>query len=297
MKISAIIRIVLFSLAILILSFILLSVLFQNYYLEDMTVHSYEDAITVEPILENNHAEISSSIRNLKIEWVAGSVTILPDENTQSIIITEYSSAESAHQMIMDQAGQTLKIQFSKESMIFPSFGIDVDVSKDLLIKVPADWICNELDIDAAATQVSVHEIQIGKLNFDGASGNLILDHCDIGVLDIDTASGDVEFSGKLDELEFDAASAKFHGEFLKEPRKLNLDAMSGDLTVVLPEDSGFYLEVDTVSGSFDSDFDFTVKGDHYEHGDGNCKIMISAVSGDISILKGIPAPAENCDH
>ena len=65
---------------------------------------------------------------------------------------------------------------------------------------------------------------------------------------------------------------------------------------VVLPENSGFYLELDTVSGAFDSDFDFHTMGAHYECGDGACKIKVSGMSGDVSILKGIK-PAENCNH
>ena len=296
MKTSAVIRIILLSFLILLLSFILMSVLDQNYYIEGGRVHTYEDAEHIEPVAIAQQDEISAQIRNIEIDWAAGSITIQPDEHAQSIHVTEYAPAESKYQLVMKQSGQTLKIKFCEGSVTFPSFGIDIDISKDLVITVPADWVCNSIEIDAAATEVDIHNLQINELDFDGASGLLILDNCSIDVLDIDTASGDVEFTGTLKELDFDAASAKFSGEFYQVPRKLNLDAMSGDVELVLPENSGFYLELDTVSGAFDSDFDFHTMGAHYECGDGACKIKVSGMSGDVSILKGIK-PAENCNH
>jgi len=297
MKTSAVIRIILFSLAILLLSFILLSVLDQNYYIEGGRVHTYEEAEYIEPVAIAQQDEISAQIRNIEIEWAAGSITIQPDEHAQSIHVTEYAPAESKYQLVMKQSGQTLKIKFCEESVKLSSFGINADdVSKDLEIVVPAGWSGNSIEIDAAAADVEIRNLRMNDLDFDGASGKLVLDNCEIVDLDIDTASGDVEFTGTLKDLDFDAASAKFSGEFYQVPNQLNLDAISGDLNLVLPEYSGFYLELDTMSGSFDSDFDFHTTGAHYECGDGACKIKVSGMSGDVSILKGIK-PAENCNH
>ena len=289
MKSSAIVRIVLFSLAILILGGILLSAVCFNMYIVDGTI-AFESHSAAEeaPLLENEMQEISSQVCNLELEWVAGSITIQPDEHVHSIHVTEYTPSGSDYETVMQQSGQTLKIKFSKESVKFSGFSINANVSKDLIITVPADWSCNSIEIDAAATEVEIHNIRMKELDFDGASGNLILDNCDIEELDIDTASGDVEFSGVLNELDFDAASARFDGEFHNIPQKLNLDAMSGNMTLVLPENSGFSLELDTMSGSFDSDFTFQVHGDTYVCGSGDCKITVSTMSGDVSILKNI---------
>lgn len=296
MKSNAIIRIVLFTLAILILLGILLAVIGFDMYMVDGRVQHDRHEMTIEPVGAINQNFISAAVQNLDIEWVAGSITIMEDENATDIQITELSSSDTEHRMVCKQSGQTLKINFSEESIKLSGLGISLDVSKDLIITVPAGWKCNKLDIDAAATEVEIHGLEINKFDFDGASGELTLDNCNIKVLDIDTASGDVEFTGTLEELDFDAASAKFHAEFYQIPSNLKLDAMSGDLTVVLPEYCGFHLELDTMSGSFDSDFEFGTMGATYIHGDGACKIKVGAMSGDVSILKGIKAP-ENCNH
>ena len=292
MKTSAIIRIVIFSLVIILLSFILLSVLDHNYYIESGRVHSYEEAgqLPTEGLMQINQHDITAQIQNIDIEWAAGSIIIQKSDSLSSIIIEESCPTYSEYETVIKQTGQTLKIKFSEESVKLSGFGIDADISKDLVIRVPKNWNCNTLEIDAAATDVTVDGLSINELDFDGASGRLTLENCNIAELDIDTASGDVEFTGILKELDFDAASAKFSGEFYQVPKQLDMDAMSGDLTLVLPEYSGFYLEMETLSGVFDSDFDFHTIGAHYECGDGACKIKVNAMSGDVSILKGVSA-------
>lgn len=290
MKANAIVRIVLFSLAILILGSILLGVLCFNMFIVDGKVHLDTGMDSVEHVGAATTESFSAQIANLDIEWVAGSIIIQTDNDISEIKVEEIAPIESNYQMVCQQYGQTLKVQYCNESQKYSFLGINDNeaVSKELIITVPANWNCNNLEIDAAATEVTVSGQSINKLDFDGASGKFTLENCNIVDLDIDTASGDVEFNGILKSLDFDAASAKFHGEFHQVPNQMDLDAMSGDLTLVLPEYSGFYLELDALSGSFDSDFDFHTMGAHYECGDSACRIKVSALSGDVSILKGV---------
>lgn len=300
MKANAIIRIVCFSLAIVLLGSILLGVLLFGMYIVDGRLHIREDHTVMEPEGALKQYEISSEIQNIEIEWAAGSITITEDPSVKDIHITEYTPAHSEHQTVMKQSGQTLKIKFSEESVKFSSFGMDIDFTKDLEITVPPSWSCNFIEIDAASADVEIHNLRINELDFDGASGLLVLDNCEIVNLDIDTASGDVEFTGTLKDLDFDAASAKFSGEFYQMPNHLNLDAMSGDVEIILPEHCWFTCELDTMSGNFDTDFAINQnKNGVYVYGneDNACHIKISAMSSDVSILKGISSPAENCNH
>ncbi len=298
MKASAIIRIIAFSVAIILLSYILLGTFSMNYYFENGRLNSYEMAAPAptESSGDINQMEIYTQIQNIEIEWGAGSISIHKSDSLDYIRISEASINGSAPEMICRQSGQTLKIQYCEEPMKFSSFGINADVSKDLVIRVPKSWNCNNLEIDAAATDVNIQDLTIRELDFDGASGNLILDNCNIEELDIDTASGDVEFVGTLNNLDFDAASAKFYGEFYNSPRSLKMDSMSGDLELVLPEYTGFELNMDTMSGSFDTDFSVGKNDKTYICGEGQCKINVSAMGGDVSILKGVTA-GKNCDH
>ena len=301
MKTNAIIRICIYSLLILILLGIFGSVLGFGMYMMDGRLyfedHSIDPLAPTEALQEIDIEYISPDVRNIEIDWVAGNIYITRDDVISDIVITETGPANSEYKMVCKQSGQTLKIEFCEDHEGLHLFGNNHSFSKDLSIRVPANWTCKDLEIDAAAADVTVTGMEISEMDFDGASGMLTLDGCDIGKLNVDTASGDVEFSGKLDILDFNAASARFDGEFFNIPRDLKLDAMSGDLTIVIPEHSGVNLKLDTMSGSFDSDFDFRTTGSGYQCGDGACQIRVSAMSSDVHILKGISKPAENCNH
>ena len=301
MKANAIIRIVCFSLAIVLLSSILLGALAFGMYVSDGRIHFEEhntdSPVPTEALQEIDIQYISPDVRNIEIDWVCGNIQIMKGDVISDIVITETAPSNFEYKMVCKQSGQTLKIEFCEDHEGLHLIGNNHSISKDLSIRVPANWTCKDLDIDAAAADVTVNGTEISEMDFDGASGMLTLDGCDIGKLNVDTASGDVEFSGKLDVLDFNAASARFDGEFFNIPRDLKLDAMSGDLTIVIPEHSGVNLKLDTMSGSFDSDFDFRTVGSGYQCGDGACQIRVSAMSSDVHILKGISKPAENCNH
>lgn len=286
MKSNAIIRIVLFSLAILFLLGILFgSIAFDTFRTDIQPRIDRTDP--TESLEQINMDNFTSNIQNIEIEWVVGSITFQKDPNVIDISVHEFSPVDSKYRMICKQSGQTLKIRFSEDDIGPISLGIDADVSKDLVITVPANWTCNSLEIDAAAAQVIMNDLTIQEFDFDGASGECRMTNCDIGELDIDTASGNVHFSGTLDTLDCDAASADCTIEVTNIPRSIDLDGMSGNLELILPPDAGFICKLDTLSGSFDSDFTFSTHSDTYVCGSGECKINAKAMSGDVSILKG----------
>lgn len=65
------------------------------------------------------------------------------------------------------------------------------------------------------------------------------------------------------------------------------MDTASGSLTLVLPEDCGFTVSLDSLSGRFSSDFATTTQNGRHIYGDGSCKINVSSMSGGVTIRKG----------
>lgn len=287
MKTNAIVRIVLYAFGGLILSGILLGILCYKSVISDRSIHYAEQDSIRTPVESVEMAFPADQINNIKIDWVAGNITIRRDDNADSIKISEISPVTAKHHLICKQSGQTLKIQFSEESIRFFGISDNSYISKDLLITVPANWKCGTLEVDTAASVAEIYNLTIAELDYDGASGTLLLDNCSISELDIDTASGDVEFIGTLGELSFDAASAKFYGEFFRVPNRLKMNTMSGDLEIILPEGSGFTLDLDTMSNSFDTDFEVGRYDESYICGDGACEISIGSMSSDVTIHKG----------
>ena len=188
-----------------------------------------------------------AAIREIKIEWISGSVTVEPGD-VQEITFLESGNGTDKYEMVWKQSGDELVIQYSKDSSI-AGFGLHFgDGSKDLTVTVPRGWVCDSLELD--------------------------------------TASGDVTFSGSLNGLDFEAASASFTGVLENVPDQVKMDSMSGDLTLTLPEGAGFTVSLDAMSSDFSSDFPTVKKNKSYVCGDGHCKIDVDAMSGDVSILK-----------
>lgn len=226
-----------------------------------------------------------AAIREIKIEWISGSVTVEPGD-VQEITFLESGNGTDKYEMVWKQSGDELVIQYSKDSSI-AGFGLHFgDGSKDLTVTVPRGWVCDSLELDTASTDLTVRDMIIREMEIGSASGTAKFENCTVSSLDVDTASGDVTFSGSLNELDFEAASASFTGVLENVPDQVNMDSMSGDLTLTLPEDAGFTVSLDAMSSDFSSDFPTVKKNKSYVCGDGHCKIDMSAMSGDVSILK-----------
>ena len=92
---------------------------------------------------------------------------------------------------------------------------------------------------------------------------------------------------GTAEELKLDTTSGRCQAELDERVREIELDSVSGELELILPESLGFEAEVDTVSGSFRSDIPTTASSKGvYTCGNGECGISVDTVSGSISIQK-----------
>ncbi len=288
MRTNAIIRIVLFSIAIFVLLGILGLGLGATTFMAvfDESRSSSEITNTPDQAEPASYIADASHIRELEIEWAAGSITIVPNGDLSDIRISETELSDEKYKMVCNQSGDSLTIQFCKESFRFPSFGISTDISKDLLIQVPSDWVCDSLEIDAASADLKITGLTIRELDFDGASGVCELSDCIVGTMDIDAASGNVSFSGSLDFLDFDGASADCVLLLTNHPERIDLDGMSGDLDITLPADCGFTAKIDGLSSGFTSDFETVLRNGCHIHGDGACRIDIDAMSGNVVIRR-----------
>lgn len=288
MKTNAIIRIALFTLGILILSTVLLAGL-------GVWSFGFTKKVEVNHSSEISQAQMVSAdplvIQNIKIQWAAGNITIQRSDDVLEIQVAE-SDVDEKDRMSCKISGSTLTIQYEKSSQNLINFGTTT-VAKDLVITVPSNWICNQLDIEAAAANVDIKNMTIDELDFDGASGLCNLENCTVSKLDVDAASGDLTFSGALNTLEFDGASADCTLILTQCPRSINLSGMSGELDIILPSDCGFTVSFEGLSSDFSTDFQTTSRNGSHYYGDGSCEIEVEAMSGSVTIRDS----GENCHN
>lgn len=286
MKRNALIRIILWSLVIAILTSLMIGVGFgfsfnRSHRSEDF----FSDAnSTRHPSVQGHITPPASQIRELDIEWISGDIKICTG-NTDRITVEENGATDDKYAMVIRQDEDSLEIRFSREEHNI--IGLHNIPEKDLTITVPADWYCEALEIETASASVEIYDLKISNVEFSGASGTCEFDNCDVGLLDIGTASGDVRFVGSLNILDCDAASADVYAVLSNVPSRLELDTMSGDLDVTLPKDAGFTLSMDALSERLDTDFETSSKDGKLLCGDGACRIRIDALSGDVTIRKG----------
>lgn len=295
MKRNAIVRIVLFSIALLVLMSILGVGLAAKYYMFDGLPFVMEGSLDDDSSVSKTPAPLAADedtvsttfdaadIQELDIEWVAGYITIVPQPEATQITVTEPKQTQDKYQMLCFQKGRKLEIQFWQQDLAVHT----TDISKDLIITVPEDWVCQELSIESASANVSVTDLTIGNVEFDGASGVCIFADCTVDKMDMDTASGDIHFAGSLDVLECDAMSANCNLVFSNCPSRIEMSSMSGDLDLTLPQDCGFTAKVDAVSSDFSSDFETTNANGRHIYGDGSCRINVDGMSGGVTIRKG----------
>lgn len=277
---SAIIRMILFSLLIVILAGSVLAFYLGFNYLSHVDVGSTDG--NVESVGSVN----AESIRDIQIEWVSGSITIEPSD-VDVITFSETPGLDEDNKMVWKQSGDKLIIQFSKPNVFLSfSFGSDIGVSKDLVIHVPQTWICDELDIESVSAEVDVSNIQATSISLENVSGKCGFTNCVADSLSSETVSGTVEFSGQLNELDLNSVSANCTASLTNCPKEVKLECVSGDLTLYLPENCGFTVYHDAVSGDFNSEYSTTTSGNNYIYGDGSCRISADGISGDINIRK-----------
>ncbi len=314
MKHNAILRIILWSVVIVLLLGILGSVLlgsaaFQMYKSSSVSVTQImetEKVNNIQPpdettrVPKNTEASVpaqvntqddvttvpAAGIRELEIEWVSGNI-LIQSGDVAEIQISESGVTDADYVMQVRQKEEKLSIAFAQGTQSFLGLGIQGELSKDLTVVVPASWACEDLEIDVASAKVEIQGLTVRDLEFNGASGECNFTDCTVDSLDVNTASGDVYFTGSLRDFDCEAASASVYAKLSNVPEEMDLETMSGLMDITLPEDAGFTVSVESMKASFASEFDTTTQGNRYVCGNGRCKISVESMSGEVILRKG----------
>ncbi|MDD5863467.1 MAG: DUF4097 family beta strand repeat-containing protein, partial [Firmicutes bacterium] len=152
---NAIVRIVIWSLVILVLIGILLAGLgFHGFTRRHLVIsETAETDISQMVEISGSSASVTAEgIRDIEIDWAAGTITIAPGD-VEEITVSESAVSDEKYQMVSKQSGDKLTIQFCRETV---SFGMHLNesIKKDLVITVPRDWQGDSLEIDAASARL-----------------------------------------------------------------------------------------------------------------------------------------------
>lgn len=261
---------------------------------------------------ENRYAVAASGVKNLKIEWVSGAVTVEPYDGTEIEFYETATSAIKEEDALRYRLnGDTLSIRFCKSTTWSGVNWGDLNINsivppKELTLRIP-EALLNEglaqLEIDSVSNSVTVTDIPVdtckvntvsgnvflwnmamGSLTADTVSGGVSLDGCAVGSGRFNSVSGNVELSGAFGSVKYDSVSGGL--SFMGSLGELEADTISGTVRLTLPADPGFTLEYDTVSGRFQQNGATTSGGKDHSLviGDGKAEYEVETVSGDLSV-------------
>lgn len=272
MKKNAAIRIVVYSLIILVLTAVLAAGILLPRWWNRLGAHT-----GLSGAASGGAAVEQAGVRELEIQWTAGSVTIQP-EDIDRIEFAETGDEE--HPMIWKLVQDRLVIRDYESSIWMGKY----DRDKDLVIRVPRQWQPEEVDIQTASGQVTIQDLTAGSLELNGVSGITRMTGCQARELSAEGVSGKTELQGKFGSVDVVTVSGECTVTLDEMSREVELESVSGDMTLVIPEGSGFTARWDSVSGDLRSDLEIRSSGGQYIRGDGSAKIDAESVSADLTI-------------
>lgn len=288
MKSNAITRIILFSLAIVLLLGILAAGVAGYAFFNGLHFEfgiGLSDGI-VGGTVASSGKESADAVRSLSIEWLDGSVTI-QEGDVDCIEFSERGAFDQNGTMVFKRDGETLRIQYAqKRKFWFFTLGFQTSVRKDLVVTVPKGWSANTIRVNAVNSEFTVLDLNANEIKLNTVSGDSRLSGCAVRQLNVDTVSGDVTFNGLVDRLSCDSVSGDCSAVLSAAPKSVDLDSVSGSLRLTLPDGSGFTADIDSVSGSISSSFPTVSNRGSQIYGDGACKISADTVSGSVFIEK-----------
>lgn len=258
MKSNAIARIIIYA----IVAIVLISILCGFLIMDTFVINIGSDNGTV---VEGETSIDASEIKNIEIDWAAGSVEIIVTD-ADHITISEVMPEDSKYKMTYKISSNTLKLEYAT-GVFSIGFGDWSIPKKDLIITVPKDWICEELEIDGASLAINIQNLTIEKFDLDGAS-------CD------------VFFAGSLDRIDIDGASTSLTLSCTNQISAINIDGASCDLDLTLPQGCGFLLQMDGLSCDLHTDLSGVTADGKTVYGNGHCKIDVDGISCDVTIAE-----------
>lgn len=200
-------------------------------------------------------------IKNLQINWAAGSVEVRPGEGDY-ITISETGPA-TKHRASYSIDDGTLSITYGRaHSMIGNA------LEKHLVITVPKDWHCEELDLNCAALDIQLVNLDVSELQLNGAG-------CEL------------RFLGSVEDVSINGASTTVDLESYDRVSSIDINGADCKLDLTLPSGCGFQVEMNGLGGNFHSTLPGISQNDSYAYGDQFCKIEINGVGCDIHIEQG----------
>ena len=208
----------------------------------------------------------------IKIEWVAGEVTVKAHAG-DNIIITEMAQRELRfnEKLRYDTSGHTLTVKFTERgraSMRMPPKRLEVLVPEPFaenLARLHIDSVSGGINIDDLNAPALLHLNTVsGNINVTGAVNDINIDSVSgriwvtnthsSSTVNVNTISGHIDLKGDFDRVKIDTVSGSVAVTSAIIPSSFKTNTISGGIHIALPADETISVRHSSVSGKLSSD-------------------------------------------
>lgn len=227
--------------------------------------------------------EITGTVKNIEIEWLAGSVKLQTHEgNAVSVSETSSENLSDDKQLRYWLDGETLRIRYAKAK----TWRNNELPEKALSINLPAAAL-RSIDVETVSASVEVTGVSTNSAEIETVSGNVHMSLVgDTDEVSVDSTSGEITISASVRDFELDSTSGNVSMYALNVPAEGGIDTTSGNIYLQLPEGAQFTADASALSGSISCAFEYTKQGNRFTCGTGGGSYELDSLSGNITIAK-----------
>lgn len=215
------------------------------------------------------YGEQYQAVTSIDISWVKGKVNIVESEEYDYLTIIEktnevYSEKYLCH-VYNEQESSSLFIKYCESGISLPN-----TYSKNLEVYVPSSMPMKNINIYLSTSSLNLSDISVETLSIKNVSGT-------VNVSSITASS-----------LSYDGVSGAFTCVISDIIKDIDIAQVSGKTILSLPSSiKGYQIDVSTVSGKYNSDFDDVQVETMYNYLEKDImNVVFASVSGSLSIVK-----------
>lgn len=233
----------------------------------------------------------SDGIERIKVDLTDEDIQIYIGE-TDFIEVWHYANRKlpESEKLQVDALSNTLSIKKNTQLKFLRLFNSNF-IEEKVVIMIPESY-SSQLDIEVVSGDIIIEGGSYSQVCLSTVSGNQELRELQTDTLNQYVVSGNIrDESIECNRIELDAVSGDIESYFKQMPYKLEADTVSGDIDLGLPENDGFEIDYETVSGELRTDFDIEWNNKDKREGRGvykkeNSSLEMGTISGDIQLKR-----------
>jgi len=229
-------------------------------------------------------------IKNIEITTVSSNINVYESdaEDIEIYLSGDISTnlQDNVPELKAEIDGSELVIYIDHPKAI--TLGIVNFMDLELDVMIPKDFR-GDLDMVSTSGKLDIKGLYLGDICTNGVSGKVMISDVRASEIEVETTSGRIFLEKIKGDLGISTISGEVSSEIEELTGDIEIDTISGAVNLEIPAGSGFFLDLESISGLISNEFGAEIKyadSDELEAtvGDGKFNIKIKTTSGSIDI-------------